>query len=148
LLAAVGNIVATAQGNANLSLLVAAVLRASQGDVNVATVLSGTGPFTVFAPTNKAFSDAGFGTVAAINAADPNVLTSILTYHVIAARVFSSDLVNNSTPTTVNGGTVKITLTGGPKVLGKTNIKPSNIVITDILATNGVVHVIDQVLLP
>lgn len=148
LLAAVGNIVATAQGNPNLSLLVAAVLRASQGDVNVAAVLSGTGPFTVFAPTNQAFINAGFANAAAFNSVDPNVLTPILTYHVIGARVFSSDLVNNSTPTTVNGGTVKITLTGGPKVLGKTNIKPSNIVITDILTTNGVVHVIDQVLLP
>lgn len=148
LIAAVGNIVATAQSNPNLSLLVAAVLRASQGDINVASVLSGTGPFTVFAPTNQAFINAGFANAAAINGADPNVLIPILTYHVIGARVFSSDLVNNSNPATLNGGTVKIMLSGGAKVLGKSNTKPSNILITDIVTTNGVVHVIDQVLLP
>lgn len=148
LMASVGTIVQTAQGNNNLTYLVAAVLRASQGSTNVAAVLSSAGPFTVFAPINQAFINAGFPTIASINAADPNTLTSILTYHVIAARVFSSDLVNNSTPQTVNGGTVKITLTGGAKVKGNSNATPSNIILTDILATNGVVHVIDQVLLP
>ena len=124
------------------------MLRASQGSTNVAAVLSGAGPFTVFAPTNQAFINAGFTTIASINAADPNNLTAILTYHVIGARVFSSDLLNNSMPATVNGGTVKITLTGGPKVKGNSNATGSNIILTDILATNGVVHVIDQVLLP
>ncbi len=148
LIASVGTIVQTAQGNANLTYLVAAVLRASQGSTNVAAVLSSAGPFTVFAPINQAFINAGFPTVASINAADPNTLTSILTYHVIAARVFSSDLVNNSTPATVNGGTVKITLTGGPKVKGNSNPSAASIIITDILTTNGVVHVINQILLP
>ncbi len=143
-----GNIVQTAQGNANLTYLVAAVLRASQGSVNVAAVLSGTGPFTVFAPTNQAFINAGFTTIDAINAADPATLTSILTYHAIAARVFSSDLSEGLEPSTVNGEKVKITLSGGPKVKGKSNASASNIIITDIVTTNGVVHVIDQVLLP
>lgn len=145
---ATGTIVATAQGNPDLSFLVAAVLRASQGSTNVAAVLSSAGPFTVFAPTNKAFQDAGFNTIASIQAADPAVLTNILTYHVIAARVFSSDLVNNSTPTTVNGGTVKILLSSGAQVKGNSNVIPSNIIKTNILTTNGVVHVIDRVLLP
>jgi uncharacterized surface protein with fasciclin (FAS1) repeats len=148
LLPATGTIVQTAIGNPNLSYLVAAVLRASQGAVNVAEVLSSAGPFTVFAPTNNAFMQAGFPTIASLQAADPAVLTPILTYHVIPARVFSSDLVNNSTPGTVNGGTVTITLTGGAKVKGNNNTVPSNIIATDILATNGVVHVIDRVLLP
>ena len=148
LLPASGNIVKTAVGNPNLSLLVAAVLRASQGSTDVATVLSGAGPFTVFAPTNQAFINAGFADATAINAADPNTLTSILTYHVIAGRIFSSDLVNGITPATVNGETVTISLTSGAQVKGKGNVSASNIIATDIVATNGVVHVIDQVLLP
>ncbi len=145
---AIGNIVQTAQANPKLSYLVAAVLRASQGNVNVAAVLSGTGPFTVFAPTNDAFKKAGFLTIEAINAAPPSALTPILTYHVIGARIFSSDLTEGAEPTTVNGAKVKISLTGGPKVKGNSNTTASNIVITDIVCTNGVVHVIDQVLLP
>lgn len=148
LIPAAGTIVQTAQGNANLSYLVAAVLRASQGSVNVASVLSSAGPFTVFAPTNQAFKNAGFATIDAINAADPAVLTSILTYHVIGARIFSSDLTEGAEPVTVNGGKVKISLSGGPKVKGKSNTTASNIIITDIVTSNGVVHVIDQVLLP
>ena len=78
LMPAVGTIVQTAIGNPNLSLLVAAVLRASQGTTNVAAVLSSAGPFTVFAPTNQAFINAGFADANAINAADPNTLTTIL----------------------------------------------------------------------
>jgi len=148
LLPATGTIVQTAIANPNLSLLVAAVLRASQGTTNVAAVLSSAGPFTVFAPTNQAFINAGFADTSAINAADPNTLTSILTYHVIAGRIFSSDLVNGETPATVNGETVTILLTNGPQVKGQSNSTPSNIIATDILTTNGVVHVIDQVLLP
>ena len=145
---ATGNIVKTAIGNPNLSLLVTAVLRASQGSTDVAAVLSGTGPFTVFAPTNQAFKNAGFPNTASINAAAPNTLASILTYHVIAGRIFSSDLSNGIKPATVNGETVTIILTSGPQVKGMKNIGPANITATDILANNGVVHVIDQVLLP
>ncbi|HVU94858.1 MAG TPA: fasciclin domain-containing protein [Puia sp.] len=143
-----GNIVQTALGNPNLSLLVAAVLRASQGATNVAAVLSGAGPFTVFAPTNQAFINAGFPNAAAINAADPNTLTKILTYHVIPARVFSSDLVDQSTPATLNGETVRILLGKNAQVKGMGNTTPSNITATNIVSTNGVVHLIDQVLLP
>ncbi len=148
LLPATGNIVATAIGNPNLSLLVAAVLRASQGSTNVASVLSGTGPFTVFAPTNQAFINAGLKDAATINSFDANTLASILTYHVIAGRIFSSDLTNGATPTTLNGQTVSISLTNGAQVKGNKNSAASNIVATDIVTTNGVVHVIDQVLLP
>lgn len=143
-----GNIVEVAQGNPNFSFLVAAVLRASQGQANIANVLSGAGPFTVFAPTNQAFMNAGFADVAAIQAADPATLTSILTYHVVAGRVFSTDLVDNSTPATVNGANVTVTLNGGAKVKGAKNTSASNISSADLVTTNGVIHVIDQVLLP
>ncbi len=148
LMPATGNIVQAAQGNPDFSFLVAAVLRASQGQTNVASVLSGTGPFTVFAPTNQAFINAGFPSITTIQAADPAVLTSILTYHVVAGRVFSSDLVDNSMPETVNGGKVTITLTGGAMVKGTKNASAAKITATDMVTTNGVIHVIDQVLLP
>ncbi|MEP7232596.1 MAG: fasciclin domain-containing protein, partial [Ginsengibacter sp.] len=143
-----GNIVEIAQADTTFSLLVAAVLRASQGSTNVAQVLTGAGPFTVFAPTNNAFRAAGFPDAASIQAAEPDVLTSILTYHVIGARVFSSDLSDGLQPTTVNGGKVTIGLTAGATVKGNANTTASNIIATNIVATNGVIHVIDQVLLP
>jgi len=110
-----GNIVELAQANTNFTYLVAAVLRASQGSTNVAAALSGAGPLTVFAPTNQAFINAGFPTIESINNADPATLTSILTYHVVAARVFSSNLVNNAAVPTLNGGTVTIKLNGSAK---------------------------------
>lgn len=144
-----GNIVQTAiAANPEFSYLVAAVTRASQGSTNVAGLLSGTGPFTVFAPVNQAFKNAGFNTIADIMNASPNALTSILAYHVIPARVFSSDLSNGIMPTMFLGGTTTITLTGGPKIKGNGNTTAANIVKTDIVATNGVIHVIDGVLLP
>jgi uncharacterized surface protein with fasciclin (FAS1) repeats len=143
-----GNIVETALANADFTYLVAAITRASEGTTNVAAVLTGPGPYTVFAPVNQAFIDADFATIADIEAADPDVLASILTYHVISGRIFSSDLTNGATPATLNGGTVLIDLSSGAKVKGAENTTASNIVSTDIVATNGVIHVIDQVLLP
>lgn len=148
LMPATGTIVQTAIGNPNLSLLVAAVLRASQGNTNVAQVLSGAGPFTVFAPVNQAFINAGFANEAAINAADPNTLTTILTYHVISGRIFSSDLTDGAMPVTVNGEKVTIVLSSGAAVKGNGNATASKIIAADIVTTNGVVHAIDQVLLP
>ncbi|MEJ8842409.1 fasciclin domain-containing protein [Lacibacter sp. H375] len=144
----VGNIVATAVANPNFTYLVAAVLRASQGSTNVAALLSGDGPLTVFAPVNQAFIDAGFATIADITAADPNALTPILAYHVVAGRVFSSDLTNNMSVPMFAGGNTTITLTGGPKIKGNGNAMAANIIKTDIVTTNGVIHVIDGVLLP
>lgn len=143
-----GNIVAVASASSDFSYLVAAITRASEGSTDVAAVLSGTGPFTVFAPTNQAFIDAGFATIADIEAADPDVLASILTYHVVGARVFSSDLTDGASVETLNGESVSIDLSDGASVKGSSNTSASNITATDIVATNGVIHVIDQVLLP
>lgn len=142
------NIVELAVANPNLSYLVAAVLRASQGTTDVAALLSGAGPFTVFAPTNDAFIAAGFATIDAINAANPDDLTPILAYHVIGARVFSANLVDGAEVPTVNGANVKIDLSSGAAVKGNSNASASNVVAADVIATNGVVHVVDQVLLP
>jgi uncharacterized surface protein with fasciclin (FAS1) repeats len=139
-----GNIVEVAQANPSFTYLVAAVIRA-----NLASVLSGPGIYTVFAPTNNAFIAAGFPTIASIEAADPALLAGILTYHVVPGRVFANDLTNGATPATVNGKTVTVGVTGsGATVKGITNTTASNIIGVNVMARNGVVHVIDQVLLP
>ena len=110
--------------------------------------LKGRGPFTVFAPTNDAFKAAGFATEAAIMSANPETLIPILAYHVLAGRVFSSDLVDGATPTMLSGGTTTIDLDGDATLKGKSNTTASRITKTDIVATNGVIHEIDRVLLP
>lgn len=146
LLPPAGNIVATAIANPDFTFLVAAVLKANP---NVAALLSGDGPLTVFAPTNAAFMKAGFKTIEDVTNADSDFLTSVLAYHVVPGRVFSSDLTNNMTVTMFAGGDTKITLNGGAKILGEGNgMEAFNIVKTNIVTTNGVIHVIDGVLLP
>ena len=137
-----GNIVEVAAANPNFSYLVAAVQRAGLVDA-----LAGAGPLTVFAPTNQAFIDAGFPTIASIEAATPSALIPILTYHVAAGRVFSSDLVNGQMLTMLSGGMTTVLLNNGAQIDGASSA-PSNIIQTDVVATNGVIHVIDRVLLP
>ena len=137
-----GNIVEVAAANPDFTYLVAAVQRAGLVDA-----LAGAGPLTVFAPTNQAFVDAGFPTIASIQAASPSDLIPILTYHVLAGRVFSSDLTDGQMPTMLSGGKTTILLGSGPQIDGASSA-PSNIIQTDIMATNGVIHVIDRVLLP
>lgn len=142
------NIVQVVSADTSLTYLEAAIVRASSGSTNVAAVLSTGGIFTVFAPTNDAFRAAGFATINDINAADPNTLASILVYHVLAGRVFSSDLTQGTQPEMLNGEKVTISLSNGATVKGISNISASNIIATNIMATNGVIHKIDQVLLP
>ncbi len=137
-----GNLVQVAAANPNFSYLVAAVQRAG-----LVTALSALGPLTVFAPTNQAFIDAGFTTIASIEAAPPSALIPILTYHVYAGRAFSSDLSNGQMLAMLSGGTTTILLTNGAQIDGA-NSAPSNIIQTDVMATNGVIHAIDRVLLP
>jgi uncharacterized surface protein with fasciclin (FAS1) repeats len=140
------NLVQLAQSNPDLSILVAAVLKL--GEPTVSTLASG-GPFTVLAPTNEAFEDALVKLDAPDLASVPNdELANILSYHLIPGRVFSYNLTNGLEAGTAQGSNVTFTLNGGAKVKGNSNTEASNIVAVDILATNGVVHVIDQVLLP
>jgi len=149
LLPPAGNIVEIASADTSFSFLVAAVVKASTGSTNVAAILSGSSILTVFAPTNNAFRAAGFPTIDAVKAANANTLAAILTYHVIPGRIFSSDLTNGAQPTTANGGKVTIGLSGGSAtVKGNANGSVSNIIGANIMARNGVIHVIDQVLLP
>ncbi|MEG0851087.1 MAG: fasciclin domain-containing protein [Flavobacterium sp.] len=148
LMPAMGTIVQTAQGTDNLTFLVAAVLRASEGATNVASVLSSEGNMTVVAPTNQAFINAGFPTITSIQNADPDTLADILTYHVLATRTFSSDLRDGANLQTLNGDSITVGLGSQATVKGNENNSPSTISSMNILATNGVIHLIDAVLLP
>lgn len=133
-----------AAASPDLSLLVAAVVKAG-----LLTAVSSAGKYTVFAPTNAAFNTAGFATANDINNAPANVITNVVKYHVLGTSVFASDLVAGATPATLQPGTVTIGLTpsANVKVTGSANAA-SGITVTNIVATNGVVHIIDRVLLP
>ncbi|MEQ8711448.1 MAG: fasciclin domain-containing protein [Cyclobacteriaceae bacterium] len=131
-------IVELAVGTDALSTLVAAVKAGG-----LVETLSGTGPFTVFAPTNDAFAALPAGTLdMLLKPENKDKLVAILTYHVVAGSVKSTDLKNGMKAETVNGAEVTITTTGGAKVNG------ASVVNADIIASNGVVHVIDAVILP
>ena len=132
------DIVDTAVGAGTFGTLVAAVQAAS-----LAETLSGPGPFTVFAPTNEAFAALPAGTVEdLLKPENKDALVAILTYHVVAGKVMSTDLSEGMMAATVNGADITITLDGGAKVNG------ANITAADIEASNGVIHVIDAVILP
>ena len=130
-----GTIVDIAVGNPDFSILVSAVTAAGLVDT-----LSGDGPFTVFAPTDDAFRSLPADTLDAL-LLDVDQLTSVLTYHVVSGKVASTDLVNGPVPT-LNGADVTVDLTDGVK------INDANVIIPDIEASNGIIHVIDKVLLP
>lgn len=119
-------------------------------EAGLVEALQGNGPFTVFAPTNAAF-DALYQRLGVSGPAqiDDATLEAVLMYHVLGARVFSSDLTNGATPETLQSGTVTINLGSNVTVTDVDSGSPDATVITaDILGTNGVVHVIDQILLP
>jgi uncharacterized surface protein with fasciclin (FAS1) repeats len=132
------DIVDTAVAAGTFETLVAAVQAAELVDT-----LKGDGPFTVFAPTDEAFAALPEGTVENLLLPENrDQLVSILTYHVIAGEVMSTDLQDGMTAATVEGSEVTISLSDGPMV------NEANIVTADIDATNGVIHVIDQVIMP
>lgn len=130
------DIVDTAIAAGSFTTLVAAVQAAGLVDT-----LKGAGPFTVFAPTDAAFAKLPAGTVEGLLKDIPK-LTQVLTYHVVSGAVMSSDITGPMNPVTVQGGTLKIDPTHGVKVNDATVVTP------DIKADNGVIHVIDTVLLP
>lgn len=104
--------------------------------------LKSAGPFTVFAPTDDAFAKLPAGTVDAL-LKDPAKLKDILLYHVVAGKVMAADVVKLTSAKTVQGSNLTIKV-DGPKVM----VNDANVVITDIQASNGVIHVIDRVILP
>lgn len=141
-----GDIVDVAVGAGDFSTLVAAVQAAGLEDT-----LRGEGPFTVFAPTDAAFAALPEGTVEALLADLAGDLTSILTYHVVAGEVLSSDVVglDGQSVATVNGAefTVNVGDDGSVSLTDGTGAEV-NVIAVDVPASNGVIHVIDAVLMP
>lgn len=146
-----GTIVDIAVGNENFSTLVTAVKAA-----NLASTLSSSGPFTVFAPTNDAFAKLPEGTVETLVKPENRAkLTDILTYHVVAGKYMAGDVVeaikaNNGTFTTntVMGEKISLMMDGENVVIKDANGGQSVIIMTDVEASNGVIHAIDTVIMP
>jgi uncharacterized surface protein with fasciclin (FAS1) repeats len=119
-------------------------LAAALGAAGLVETLKGPGPFTVFAPTDDAFAKLPAGTVEELlKPENKGKLTSILTYHVVAGKVMAADVVKLSDAKTVNGMMVKVKVSGDTVM-----INDAKVAAADIMASNGVIHVIDSVLLP
>ena len=130
------NIVETAREAGSFTTLLAAVDAVGLGDT-----LAGGGPFTVFAPSDEAFAKLPEGTVEAL-LADPARLAEVLTYHLVPGRVSAAEAAGLSSAPTVQGGELPIWSDGG------VHVADANVVSADIEAGNGLIHVIDRVLLP
>ncbi|SRR5579883_939667 len=130
------DIVDTAVNAGSFGILVAAVKAAGLVDT-----LKGSGPFTVFAPTDKAFAKLPEGTVEGLLEDIPN-LKKILTYHVVSGKVMAADVVKLKSAKTLEGEDVKIDASNGVKINNATVTTP------DVAADNGVIHIIDTVLIP
>jgi len=131
------DIVDTAVSAGSFKTLVKAVQAAGLVDT-----LKGPGPFTVFAPTDEAFAKLPAGTLESL-LANPEQLKKVLTYHVVAGKVMASDVVKLSEAKTVQGSAAKIKVSGGAVMIDN-----AKVVKTDIACDNGVIHVIDTVILP
>lgn len=133
------DIVDTAVGAGSFNTLVAAVKAAG-----LVETLKGPGPFTVFAPTDEAFAKLPKGTLDDLLKPENKAkLTAILTYHVVPGKVMAADVVKLKKAKTVQGSNVKITVKGD-----KVKVDKANVVKTDVAASNGVIHVIDAVIMP
>ena len=145
------NIVQNAVNSKDHTTLVAAVKAAG-----LVETLSGPGPFTVFAPTNAAFAKLPAGTVETlVKPENKDTLTSILTYHVVAGRMTSADIARaikagggKAMLTTVNGGTLTASMMGGKLMLTDAKGGKSMVTIANVMQSNGVIHVVDTVVLP
>ncbi len=131
------DIVDTAIAAGNFETLVAAVQAAG-----LVETLKGEGPFTVFAPTDAAFDALPEGTVESL-LEDTDALTEILTYHVVPGAVMSGDLSDGMTAATVEGSEIEISITDGTVM-----VDGATVTAADIEASNGVIHVIDAVIMP
>ena len=139
-----GDIVAVAADTPSLSTLVTAVKAAS-----LVETLQGDGPFTVFAPTNDAFAALPAGTLdSLLKPENVEQLKTILTYHVVSGKVMAADLSDGQVITTVQGGTLTVSIMDGKVYLVDAKGNKSMVEKADVAAKNGVVHVISSVLLP
>jgi len=135
--ASAADIVDTAISAGGFTTLVTAVKAAGLADT-----LKGAGPFTVFAPTDEAFAKLPAGTVESL-LKDPEKLKDILLYHVVSGKVMAADVIKVKSAKTVEGGSVKIHVMGGQVM-----VDSATVVKTDIVCDNGVIHVIDAVIMP
>ena len=135
--AATKDIIQLAQSTSNLSTFVTAVNAAG-----LTSALKGPGPFTVFAPSNAAFADVDAATLEAL-LADPAALADLLKYHVVSGEKMSGDLTSGSVSTLLPGKSINVTVSGGMITLNGT----SGVETADLDATNGVIHIIDEVLI-
>jgi uncharacterized surface protein with fasciclin (FAS1) repeats len=136
-------IVEVASANPDFSTLVSAVQAAG-----LAETLSGAGPFTVFAPTNEAFAALPPGTLDSLLLPEnKQQLADILTYHVVSGKVMAEDVTAGAVPT-VNGAEFTVGIEGSDVVITDGQGNQAKVVTTDVPASNGVIHVIDAVLLP
>jgi len=133
-----GDIPTVAQGTGAHDSLVAAVIQA-----NLLTTLQGDGPFTVFAPTDAAFADAGIDLSTFDTDEENATLVDILTYHVYSGSVAAADVTDGMSATMVNGDSVTFTVTDGTVMVGDATVTTA-----DVMASNGIIHVIDKVLMP
>lgn len=146
-----GTVVDVAVGNPDFSTLVTAVTAADLG-----ATLAGEGPFTVFAPTNAAFDKVDPDTLSALLTPEKkDDLTGLLTYHVVAGKLMAADVVKaitdgggTATLTTVQGAPLKATLDGDSVILEDAAGGKSTVIMTDVDASNGVIHAIDTVVMP
>ena len=133
------DIVDTAIKAGSFNTIVAAVQAAE-----LVETLKSKGPFTVFAPTDEAFSQLDKATLESLlKPENKDQLVAILTYHVVAGKVMSTDITDNMQPSTVNGSTINIKLNNG-----KVMINDATVITADVDTDNGVIHVIDKVLIP
>jgi uncharacterized surface protein with fasciclin (FAS1) repeats len=130
------NIVETARDAGEFTTLIAAIDRAG-----LEATLAGEGPFTVFAPSDEAFAQLPDGTVDSL-LAEPDQLAQVLTYHVVPGRVTAAEVVGLATAPTVQGEELPVSVDGSIHVDG------ARVINADIEASNGIIHVIDRVLLP
>jgi uncharacterized surface protein with fasciclin (FAS1) repeats len=121
----------------------AKTLAAAVQAAGLVETLQGPGPFTVFAPTDAAFADIQSDVEQLLKPENKSKLAKILTYHVVSGRMAAADLEDGQKLTTVEGGDLKVVIANGKVTVGN-----ANVVATDIMASNGIVHVIDKVLLP
>ncbi len=138
-------IVTFATADPNFSDLVGALTSAGQPDF--VSILSGAGPFTVFAPSNAAFDALDAEIPGVVGSLTTEQLTSVLTYHVASGNVLSSSLTNGQEITTLESGLLEVSLAGGAKLIDEAG-RTTNIVAVDVQAANGVIHVLGNVLIP
>ncbi len=144
-----GTLMQLLQADTTFSYLVAAIARASQADVPLGDLLSTGAPYTLFAATNNGFRAVGFNSIDSINNTDPDKMANIIKYNILPARMFTSDVTSGQTRPALNDSLITFTSAiGVPQIHGIGNSAPSNVTAVNIMAHNGVLFVIDRLLLP